>query len=254
MDISIIIVNFNSLKYTKECINSILKSRDNFKKEIIVVDNNSSDDSCRSLADSFPDISLLPQKVNLGFARGNNIGIQKATGEYLLFLNPDTTLNDDSIPKLMDFYKQNPDTGIAAPKLRYGDGSLQLSCRAFYNLRTILSRRLLPGIGRNLADKHLMKDWAHDQVKQVDWVLAACMLIRRDIMEKLGCFDGNYRLYFEDVDLCYRMKLAGYIVYYYPFCEVIHHHQRDSAKGFSMKTLWHIRSMIRFFNKFGWKF
>jgi len=117
--------------------------------------------------------------------------------------------------------------------------------------RTFLGKLLS---NSEVLKEHLMIEYSHNEIREVDWVLAACLMISRSVLEKIGYIDDKYRMYFEDVDLCYMTNKAGYKVYYFPESVIIHHHQRESAQGFSIKTIWHIQSAIRFFNKFGWKF
>jgi len=257
MDLSIIIVNYNSSGFLKNCLESLLNSKDAVEKEIIVIDNASSNGSINFVKSSFPSVKLIENKKNYGFAKANNIGAMAARSEFMLFLNPDTVIQKYALEKMVNFMEQNAGAGAVGPKLLYPDGSLQCSCRNFYNLRTILLRRTVLGKvfpHSRLLQYHLMSDWNHNQIQEVDWVLTACLMIRREVLEKTGYFDEKYKMYFEDVDLCYRVRKAGYKVFYYPDAVVVHHHQRESAKKFSKKTIWHIQSAIRFFNKYGWKF
>jgi hypothetical protein len=201
-------------------------------------------------------VKIIANNVNYGFAKANNIGAQVATGEYLLFLNPDTTVQGTAIKEMIGLMRQEPSAGAVGAKLLNSDGSVQLSCREFYTVRTVLSSRI--PLARllflsNYRRRSLMADWDHKEIRKVDWVLGACLLTTRQIMEKIGYFDERYRLYFEDMDLCYRIKKAGYDVYYCPCSEVSHHYQRGSAGRFSRQTIWHIESAIKFFNKIGWK-
>lgn len=257
IDLSIVIVTYNSSIFIKECIGSLLNQSDLLKKEIIVIDNASSDDTAKIIKFNFPAVNLLQNYRNLGFAKANNHGAKVSQGKYILFLNPDTIIQNATLEKMIQFMEINSDAGIIGPKLLYPDGSLQFSCRQFYTVRAILMRRTFLGKlfpNSKSLKNHLMSDWNHNTIKDVDWVLGACLMIRRDILEKAGYFDEKYKIYFEDVDLCYRVKKLGYKVYYFPEATAIHYHQRESAKKLSMKTIWHILSAIRFFNKFGWKF
>lgn len=257
MDISIIIVSHNSAKYMQNCIDSIFKYSAPLEKEIIVVDNASVDGSADIVRDSFPGVRLIKNSRNNGFSAANNQGTRIAQGKYILFMNPDTEVQKDSLTKMMSFMDKSADAGAIGPKLLYPDGLLQLSCRRFYTLRYIILRRTFLGKifqGSKVLVSHLMADWDHKDIREVDWVLAACLMVRREFLEKIGYLDEGYKLYFEDVDLCYRIKEAGRKVYYYPDAAVVHHHQRESAKKFSKKTIWHIGSAVRFFSKFGWKF
>jgi len=255
-DISIVIVSYNSAFFLRNCLSSLREASPGLNKEVIVVDNASSDDSQEIIQREFPEVILIANKENVGFARANNIGWKYSHGRYVLFLNPDTVLKAAALQRMFSFMESHPEAGALGPRLVYPDGSLQFSCRRFYNVRTIIFRRTF--LGKIFPDSrtlksHLMADWAHDSVQVVDWVLAAAFFVRREILEKIGGFDEKYKLYFEDVDLCCRIKNYGYKIYYYPEAEIVHHHQRESAQKFSRKTLWHILSAVRFFNKFGWK-
>ncbi|OHB44439.1 MAG: hypothetical protein A2Y13_08555 [Planctomycetes bacterium GWC2_45_44] len=257
MNLSIIIVNYNTAGFLSQCLASCYKAdcRDAF--EVIVVDNASSDDSCIIVERDFPQAKLIKNKKNCGFAAANNQGFKISQGRHILFLNPDTVVNPGTFEKMICFLDKNPDAGAAAPKLLYPDNSLQFSSRSFYNIRTILLKRTFFGKifpkSKILRD-YLMADWNHNDIRAIDWALAACLMVRKDLFGKIGGFDEGYRLYFEDVDLCYRIDKAGYKIYYLPDAIVLHHHRRQSAEKLNMKAILHIRSAIRFFNKFGWKF
>jgi len=254
VELSIIIVYHNAIDLLRNCLTSIYMQNYGFAYEVIVVDNAS--ESLCGIEENFPQTHIIRNNINLGFAKANNQGLKYARGKFILFLNPDTEVNKDSIEKMLAFMGNNPDVGVLGAKLLYPDGSLQLSCRRFYSVRSILLRRIAlirSLFGRKLLDEHLMADWNHDSVRQVDWLFAACMMASRKILQEINGFDECYRLYFEDVDLCYRIKQYGLKAIYYPEAVIIHHHQRESAGKFSKKTIWHIQSAIRFFNKFGWK-
>jgi len=255
MKLSIVIVHYNTLDLLKRCLRSIYAQEYNFQFEVFVVDNAS---KCfEGIESSFPLARVIRNKSNLGFSKANNQGLKSAAGEYILFLNPDTEVLKGSIEKMIGFLESNPDVGVVGPKLVYPDGSLQLSCRKFYTLRAILMRRL-PFTSRLFNRKilldHLMLDDKSESMKDPDWLIAACVMLPKRVLDKIGGFDEGYKLYFEDVDLCYRIKKEGLRVAYYSESTVIHHHRRDSAKGFSKKTIWHLLSAARFFRKYGWSF
>lgn len=256
MDLSVIIVTYNSKQYLDSCLGSLMNSSNGIEKEILVVDNASADGGVKFVRSKFQTVNVIENLENIGFAAGNNAGAKAAKGRYLLFLNPDTVVEKDALVNMLSFMERNADAGIIGPKLLYPDGTLQLSCRKFYTIISIAVRRTFLNKIFNSSKvhvEHLMADWDHNSTRKVDWVLAACMMARREDFEKAGCFDEKYRLYFEDVDLCYRIKKMGKNVYYFPDSVVHHHHQRDSAKEFSIKTIWHIQSAVRFFRKFGWR-
>jgi len=258
MELSIIIACYNSERYINTCLDSIFGYKIKYNYETIIADNNSND-STRTIVSSYvPKVTLIKNSKNIGFAGAINVGIQESKGKFLLILNPDIILKGNTINKLLQFASSEESIGIIAPKLLNPDGTLQESCRAFYSVKTIILRRTIFGKifpNTDTIKKHLMLDWDHNTPMDVDWILGACFLIRREVLERcVGYFDEDYKLYFEDVDICYRMKEAGYKVCYYPSATCIHDHRRESAKGFNRKTYWHIRSAIHFFNKHGWRF
>lgn len=255
MEVSIIIVHYNTPDLLKKCLESIYTQNYNFTYEVIVLDNASK--SLCGITEDFPQVRIIRNNTNRGFAKANNQGLKSATGSYILFLNPDTEIRKGSLENMLKFIRQNVDIGVVGPKLIYPDGTLQLSCRRFYSLRAILMKRIPLArrlFNRRILDGHLMLEDGYDSIKEVDWLIGACLMIPRDLLNKIRGFDEGYRLYFEDVDLCYRIKKQGLRIVYYPDSTVIHHHRRDSAKGLSLKTVCHIFSSVRFFIKFGWVF
>jgi hypothetical protein len=254
MKLSIIIVHYNTPDLLNNCLKSIYAQDYRFNYEVIVIDNASK--LFTGIEKKFPQAKIIRNYSNSGFAKANNQGLKLSRGEYILFLNPDTEVLKDSLEKMIEFLELHPDTGALGPKLIYPDGALQFSCRKFYSVRTILMSRLSIArciFNRKILNDHLMLDNLKDSATQADWLMAACIMLPKRMLEKIGGFDEGYRLYFEDVDLCYRIKQTGAKIIYYPIPTVMHHHRRDSAKGLSVKTIWHIASAVRFFNKFGWK-
>jgi len=255
MDLSVVIVTYNSVSLIQQCLSSLMRSRSGITFEIIVVDNASIDNTVRIVKERYPDVRLIENNENAGFGKASNIGARVTGGKTIVFLNPDTVVEDFCLDKLHSFIEKTPEVGIVAPRLLYPDGTLQLSCRKYYKIRTILiNRSPLKKFSffRKELNDHLMFNADHSRTQEVDWLLGACLAMPRKVMEKVGCFDERYRLYFEDVDLCRRVKSADYKVIYYPEATVIHHHQRESARRFSNKTIWHIQSAVKYFNRFGW--
>jgi GT2 family glycosyltransferase len=253
MALSIILVNYKSSGYLASCLASIKGSFNKNNYEIIVVDNSPMDGSCRLLQDKFPNILLIENIDNMGFARAVNQGSIRAKGKYLLVTNPDIIFSPGSIGKMLILMETHRDVGVLLPKLINPDGSLQFSCRTFYDFATILFRRT--PLGKIFPDhriirQHLMMDWNHDELREVDWGLGACMMVRREALKGQKLFDERFFLYFEDVDLCYRMKEEGWKVVYYPGAVITHHHVRHSAISVLNRAKWeHFRSMIKFFLK-----
>jgi N-acetylglucosaminyl-diphospho-decaprenol L-rhamnosyltransferase len=256
MDVSILIVNYKTRELLRQCLSSIFTSGCGPEFEVIVVDNDSRDGSVEMVREEFPQVILIDHGENAGLAHGNNVAAAMAGGQYLLFMNPDTVIRSEALEKMVAYMRDHLEVGILGPKLVYPDGELQDSCRSFYKIRTIVLRRTF--FGRlfpesSLLRHHLMEDYKHDVPREVDWMLGACLMMPRRVCDAIGGWDEGYKLYFEDVDICWRVKMAGYKVMYFPEAVVVHHHRRDSAQGFSRKTVRHIVSAIRFLNKYGWK-
>jgi exopolysaccharide biosynthesis polyprenyl glycosylphosphotransferase len=273
MKLSIIIVNYKTKDLLELCLNSILADQPadsdrevqagsqttNYgpwtsnNRQIIVIDNHSEDGSVEMVRGKFPEVQLLVNETNVGYARAINQGIRIAEGEYLLLMNPDVQVKPGAIERMVRFMDENQQVGIVGGKLLNPDGTLQYSCRTFYTFRTLLLRRtpirrLFPN--STIVRNHLMMDWDHASVREVDWVLGACMLVRRKALEDVGNMDERFFLYFEDVDWCYRMKKGGWKVCYFPHAEMIHLHRRESAQGPTHLTFFsHLRSMLHFFDK-----
>lgn len=251
--LSIIIVNYNSGKMIKECLSSISKSFLNLSHEVIIVDNNSKDKYINFINEDFKKFLLLKNSKNIGFARAVNQGFWRAKGEIILVLNPDVKINPTSVEKAINFLENNPEVGILLPKLLNVDGTLQYSCRRFYTFPVLIFRRSplkkLKPISQ-MIDKHLMKDSNHDKAMEVDWGLGACMFIRRSALNGDKIFDERFFLYFEDVDLCLRMKKKGFKVIYFPEAVMVHAHMRQSARGFLNRAKWeHLMSLLKFIIK-----
>ncbi|MBU2416042.1 glycosyltransferase family 2 protein [Patescibacteria group bacterium] len=260
MDLSIIIVNYKSKEKTLNCIQSIKESDlDNLKYEIIVVDNASQDDSQKIITLQYPEINFIQSEKNLGMGGGNNLGIKQSQGEFILILNPDTTVKKDAIKTLYEYIKNNKQAGIVGPKLLNTDNTLQYSCwrfPIFYN--PIFSRTIIGKLFPKIFNNFTMKDFDHASIRQVDWITGACMMIRSNILSKIGKgFDEHFFMYFEDTDLCRMMRKIDYKVIYCPHAIVMHEHQQQS-----MKMPWYIspflnkpaREHIKSWIKYFWKY
>ena len=252
-DLSIIIVNHKTKNLLEQCLNSIYSENYHFSYEVSVVDNDSKDSSIEMVKKKFPQVKLIENNNNLGFAAANNQALRRSNARYLLLINPDTVVLPDSLNVMMEFMDEHHEAGIAGCKLLNPDYSLQYSCRKFSNFATFFLRGIhLDSIFPNntILRKYMMFDWDHNEVREVEWVLGSCMMVRKKAIEQVGMLDENFVLYFEDQDWCYRMWKHGWKVYYVPQAQMIHYYQRRSAKQFLNVSTWtHIKSMLYFFKK-----
>ncbi|MCK4326613.1 glycosyltransferase family 2 protein [bacterium] len=253
MDLSIVIVNYNSAVVLSPCLNSIYGREANTDFEVFVVDNNSNDNSAELVEREFPQVKIIKNKLNLGFSKGCNQGIQKSKGGYILLLNPDTIIKSHALEDMVGFMKREPDCGIVGPQIMDSDGTIQLSCRSFPSFRNALFNRyslftrLFPN--NRFSRGYLLSDWDHNQIREVDWVSGACMMVRRQALDNIGLLDERFFMYCEDVDLCYRMKEQGWKVYYLPEVRITHCIGESSQSIGCRSIIEHHKSMFQFYKK-----
>jgi len=256
MDLSVITVTWNSESRIADQISSVVLGCGNISAEQLIVDNNSSDKTVDVIKKDFPNVGLIENKENKGFARANNQAVEIAKGDFVLFLNPDMKVEEGSLEKLVNWMRGHRDVGIASCKLTKENGEVNLNAapRRFPSIWNQLAIVLkLPHFFPKILDKYLMKGFGFDREQEVDSVRGSFLLIRREIVDKLGWgFDPCYFIWFEDVDLCREVKKMGYKVMYTPFVNCVDY-VGDSFKQRS--TLWKqkqfIKSMITYFGKWG---
>lgn len=250
--ISVCIVSWNVRRDLLACVESLAIAGRGIETEILVVDNASTDDSVAAVRQRFPEVRLICNAKNRGFAAAANQGLAAATGEYLLLLNPDTLLPPDALAKLLAAAEAHPEAGIIAPKLLNPDGTLQESCRRFPTPTAALFRHTLLGrlFPRNRwAAEYVMAEWAHDEPREVDWASGACLLIRRSVYETIGPLDEGFFWGSEDVDYCYRAHKAGYRVLYVPQPAIVHKIGASTNQA-QLRTIVNFhRSMLRLYRK-----
>ncbi|MEO7983099.1 MAG: glycosyltransferase family 2 protein, partial [Bacteroidota bacterium] len=235
MQLSVIIVNFNVKHFLEQCLCSVLRAIEGIRAEIIVVDNNSSDNSIEYLLPRFPAIEFIANKENTGFGRGCNQGLQRASGEYILFLNPDTIVPEDCFRQCISFLENHPDTGALGIKMLDGSGRfLKESKRAFPSPMTSLYK--LFGLAKlfphsKLFSKYHLGHLDENQNNEVDVLAGAFMMIRKEVLDKVGGFDETFFMYGEDVDLSYRVQKAGYKNMYFAGSSIIHFKGESTRKG-----------------------
>ncbi|OBQ19853.1 glycosyltransferase family 2 protein [Anabaena sp. AL93] len=228
--ISIILVNYNGADVLIDCLNSLEKfiPRDNC--EIIVVDNNSQDNSVDILNDKFPNIKLIKLPKNVGFGAGNNAGAKVAKGEFIFLLNTDTIVESNILPHLIELMSENTDVGIIGPKLLFPDGSFQISFSPEISLKGEFAARKLHKNAEDKNNLHIIEKDFQD-IKEVDIVVGAAFFIRADLFNLLGGFDEKFFMYFEESDLCQRVRNEGYKILYTPHVSLIH------IRGYSVKKI-----------------
>lgn len=226
VDVSIIIVNWNSADYVIECIESIYRETKAITFEIIVIDNASYDCCGEKLGEKYPEVLFIQSQINLGFAKANNLAASKAKGKILLFLNPDTKVLDKAIERLYSLYWKLPNCGVLGCRLLNGDGSFQESCVLPFPTigNAVIESRLLI----KLFPKSKLWGWRkacnrEDWVFEVDAVSGACMMVGASLFQKLGGFTEAYFMYSEDVDLCFKAHKIGLTNYHASYIAVVHY-------------------------------
>lgn len=260
MDLSIAINSYKNPELLKLCIESIRKNVKGVEYELIVADSNTDEHTEMMMREDFPEVKFFPHKKNVGFQIVLKKGIKESRAPYVLTLNSDIIVTENSVEKILNFIKSDANIGIAGPKLLNFNGTLQYSCFRFYRPLTILYRRtILKKL--KFAKKHLewflMKDYKHDNPKEVDWVMGSALMVSKEAIKKVGYMDPRFFMYMEDVDWCRRFWENGYKVVYYPISVMHHYHGKGSAKGgffysiFFNKLTWiHILSAVKYFVKY----
>lgn len=224
-ELTIVVITYNSEKHLNRCLNSIKKH------QIIVVDNNSIDNTIK-IAENY-NVKIIVNEKNYGYAKGANIGINHSNADYILLINPDVCFQKDTIEKMLIFMKQHKECDIQGPKLIDNNEKLLYSCKRFPKIRDVIGRR--GGIFKKSVFYHLMKDYDHKQPKIVNWISGGCMLFKNKFK-----LDERFFLYLEDVDFCHNK-----LVYYNPNATAYHSVQRESAE--KLKHLaYHLSSFIKY--------
>lgn len=224
-EVSIIIVSYNCRELMSRCLKSVYEYTDNLKYEVIVVDNNSTDDTRAMLEKDFPQVVRVYNEKNCGFACANNQGLRIAQGAHLLLLNPDTILKENSISKTLEFAQSRLKIGIVGCRLLNVDGSCQSSANGFPSwlgslLESFFLARFIPQ--PYMISNHSVQRLSLERASRVDWVMGAYFLIKRELVDSIGMLDERYFMYSEEMDYCFRATKAGYEVWYFPMTSVVH--------------------------------
>ncbi|WP_321345720.1 glycosyltransferase [uncultured Draconibacterium sp.] len=235
MDISIVIVNYNVKHFLEQCLHSVEKALQNVQGEVFVVDNNSVDGSAQLINEKFPNVAFIQNTDNVGFSRANNQAIQQATGKYVLLLNPDTVVEEDTFEKVLSFMEAHPEAGGLGVKMIDGKGvflpeskrGLPTPWVAFYKMFGL--SKLFPK-SRKFGKYHLSY-LDKNEVHEIDVLAGAFMLLRKSALDKVGLLDETFFMYGEDIDLSYRIQQGGFKNYYYPETTIIHYKGESTKKG-----------------------
>ena len=247
LTLSIVVVNWNARLLLLQCLRSVFGTLRDLEKEVFVVDNGSRDGSVAAVRETFPEVSLIENDGNLGFAGASNQALEQARGRYLLLLNPDTVLKEGAIERLIEFMDGHGEVALVGPQLLHPDGSRQNSIANFPSLATeLLNKPLLRFL---FPGRFPGKEQRYAEPIEVDSVIGACMLVRRETINQVGLLDDDYFLFLEETDWCYRIRKAGWKVYHHPLAE-IYHMQGQSAKIEKGKArVEYFRSRYHFFRK-----
>lgn len=238
MKLSIIIVNYNTYELTKQTIESVFNKNLDFDYEIILVDNASSDNSIEHIKQHFENyliketLKVIVNHDNLGFSKANNIGIKKARGEYILLLNSDTYVLKNCLQKSIEYIQSFNGIGALGCKITLADGSLDHACKRGFPTPKVSLYYMLKWDKKNPSKygQYQALHLAEDEVGEVDAIMGAFMLMPRSVLNEVGLLDEDFFMYGEDIDLCYRIKTAGYQIVYYPEAQIIHYKGGSSKK------------------------
>lgn len=223
MDLSIIIVSYNTRNLLRNCLQSIYANASEGDFEVLVIDNASTDGSANMVKEEFPQVELICNEKNLGFAKANNLGIERSNGRHILLLNSDTEVLAGALDGMVNFLEAHPDVDVLGCQLLDSMGKAEESCGFFPTPKAILLTKL--------RHRKLLEPWfknsrasilSPERAQGVDWVTGACLMTRRRVVNEVGLLDEKMFMYFEDVDWCYRMKKAGWKIYFAPEVRIIH--------------------------------
>ncbi|MEO1083715.1 MAG: glycosyltransferase family 2 protein [Acidobacteriota bacterium] len=262
VDVTIITVSTDEAEDLERCLPSILGDHGGLEVEIVVVDNASTDRTAEILA-RHPDIRVLRRDKRYGYIENNNLALPEARGRYILSMNADVVLEPGTLAHMVRFMDRHPEAAVSACRLHFGDGDLQLTCRRFPTPLIYLARlphflSWLPVLGRfkdnAISRRYDLRDEDHTVTRPVDWVITAFFLMRRSAVEEIGVFSHRLRqpFYLEDVEWCFRARLAGYLTYYVGEVWATHFYRQSSIKKLNRLSFVHLANTLIFFRLHGW--
>ena len=253
MRLSVVFLNYNTRDLTRQALSSVLAAAEGLEVEIFVVDNASADGSADMVAEEFPQVKLICNEANVGFAAGNNVALRQVAGEYALLINTDTIVRRDALRTMVEFLDAHPEAGACGCKILDPDGTLQLDSRRGFPT-PLAAFCKMSGLSR-LFPKHPLIAHYHmtyldpEQTAEVEVLSGSCMMVRKAAMDEVGLLDEDYFMYGEDIDWCYRFHQAGWKIYYVPTTEIIHF-RGESGRGVPLRILYRkSRAMSIFVNK-----
>ena len=259
VDLSVIIVSWNVRDLLDKCLHSLQRARrripphgqSEFSMEVIVVDSASDDGSVELVRERHPQAVLLPQSENIGFTRGNNIGLRQARGEYLLLLNPDTEVRPGALGSMIDYMNGHPQVGMLGPHTLNSDGSHQSTRRRFPTLWTGIfeSTWLAAWAPADVERRYRMLDTQDDDIVEADWVQGSALMLRRAVYDAIGGLDEGFIMYSEELDYCRRAKSAGWRIFYHGGAIITHHGGRSSEQAAAATQIRFHSSKLRYFRK-----
>lgn len=246
-DLAVVIVNYESGDFLRACLAAVPDAAHGLSAEVVVVDNASSDGSLAGIQQS-PALSVIRNPENVGFARACNQAVAATASPFVCFLNPDAVPRPGSLARLLEAAREREDAGAVGPRVLNPDGSLQPSCRLVPSFGVALGHALLGFVRphNRFTRAYMLLDWDHRTEREVDWVSASAMLVRREAFEAVGGFDDRFFMYVEDLDLCDRMRRAGWKIVYFPEAEVVHHVGGSSRRLPYRMIRHHHRSALRY--------
>lgn len=243
MKLSVVIVNYNVCNYLTACIDSVAKGLEGIEAEVFVVDNNSTDNSVEVVSRDYPWVHLIYNIENLGFSKANNIAIRQSAGEYVLLLNPDTVVEQDTLHYVITFMDEHPEAGAAGVKMHNSDGSLAPESRRAVPTPLVAARKML-----GFTKRYYMSHLSWDVPGQIQVVSGAFFMIRRKALEQVGLLDEDFFMYGEDIDLSYRLLKGGWQNWYLPY-SIIHYKGQSTQKSDFRYVHVFYQAMLIFFRK-----
>ena len=233
--LSVIIVSYNVRSYLEKLLHSAGEALEQIPSEIIVVDNASDDESARMVQETFPDTVLMRNDDNVGFARANNRALKRAMGDFIVLLNPDTVVNNETFASLLEAFEHFPEAGMVGGKVLNEDGSLQIGCRRSFPTPWVSFTRLI-GLskvfpGSRIFARYNLTYLDPDTGYALDAVSGSFMAVRKPVLEDVGYLDERFFLYGEDLDWCYRIRQSGWKIVYYPKASILHYKGRSSQEN-----------------------